>query len=42
MTTDARPVLLPAIIAVVPNGARRTQNDHPALPLTAAELVDRL
>lgn len=28
-----------AAIAVAPNGARRTQADHPALPLTPAELA---
>jgi 3-keto-5-aminohexanoate cleavage enzyme len=27
----------PTIIAVAPNGGRRTQADHPALPVTAAE-----
>lgn len=29
----------PFVIAVAPNGARRTQTDHPALPLTAKDLV---
>ncbi len=29
----------PMIISVAPNGARRTQNDHPALPITPAELA---
>lgn len=29
----------PYILAVAPNGARRTQADHPALPLTPAELA---
>lgn len=29
----------PLIIAVAPNGARRTQADHPALPITPAELA---
>ena len=29
----------PVAIAVAPNGARRTRADHPALPLTAAELA---
>ena len=29
----------PVAIAVAPNGARRTKADHPALPLTAAELA---
>ena len=28
----------PLIIAVAPNGARGTQRDHPALPMTAAEI----
>lgn len=32
---DARPV----IVAVAPNGARKTHTDHPALPMTAAELA---
>ncbi|MBM3510740.1 MAG: 3-keto-5-aminohexanoate cleavage protein [Alphaproteobacteria bacterium] len=30
--------LSPALIAVAPNGARRTKADHPALPMTAAEI----
>jgi uncharacterized protein (DUF849 family) len=30
----------PVPIGVAPNGARRTQRDHPALPITAAELAD--
>ncbi|OWJ66703.1 3-keto-5-aminohexanoate cleavage protein [Inquilinus limosus] len=34
MTTD------PLLIMVAPNGARRTRADHPALPMTAAELAD--
>ncbi len=29
----------PTVIAVAPNGGRRTKADHPALPLTAAELA---
>src|SRR5688572_33343529 len=29
----------PVAIAVAPNGGRRTQADHPALPLTPAELA---
>lgn len=29
----------PVIVAVAPNGASRTQADHPALPMTAAELA---
>ncbi|MBP5857578.1 3-keto-5-aminohexanoate cleavage protein [Marivibrio halodurans] len=30
----------PLIIAVAPNGARRTKRDHPALPITPAELAE--
>ncbi len=30
----------PLVISVAPNGARRTQADHPALPLTPAELAE--
>lgn len=29
----------PYIVGVAPNGARKTQSDHPALPMTAAELA---
>lgn len=29
----------PVVIAVAPTGARRTQSDHPALPLTPAEIA---
>ena len=29
----------PLIVGVAPNGARRTKADHPALPMTAAELA---
>ncbi len=29
----------PMLIAVAPNGARRTKRDHPALPITPAELA---
>ena len=29
---------LPLLISVAPNGARRTRSDHPALPLTPAQL----
>lgn len=29
----------PIVMAVAPNGGRRTKQDHPALPLTAAELA---
>lgn len=31
---------LPMLIAVSPNGARKTRADHPALPLTPLELAD--
>ena len=30
----------PLVIAVAPNGARRTKVDHPSLPITSAELAD--
>lgn len=30
----------PLVIAVAPNGARRTRRDHPALPIEPAELAD--
>ena len=30
----------PIIIAVAPNGARKTKQDHPAIPLTAKELAE--
>jgi len=30
----------PLVLTVAPNGARRTKADHPALPLTPAELAD--
>ncbi|MEM7653568.1 MAG: 3-keto-5-aminohexanoate cleavage protein, partial [Pseudomonadota bacterium] len=29
----------PLIIAVAPNGARKVKSDHPAIPLTPAELA---
>jgi uncharacterized protein (DUF849 family) len=32
--------LEPLLIAVAPNGARRTRADHPALPVTAGQLAD--
>jgi len=35
LSTDA-----PLMIAVAPNGARKTKQDHPALPLTPQELAD--
>ena len=28
------------MLAVAPNGARKTREDHPALPLSPAELAD--
>ncbi len=31
--------LPPPILAVAPNGARRTNTDHPALPMTADEIA---
>lgn len=30
----------PAILCVAPNGAKRTKSDHPALPMTPAELAE--
>ena len=30
----------PMVIAVAPNGARKTREDHPSLPLTAGELIE--
>lgn len=38
-TTAAARSSGPLTLAVAPNGARRTKADHPALPLTAAELA---
>ena len=32
--------LSPAILTVAPNGARKTQQDHPMLPITPEELAD--
>ena len=32
-------VLIPAVIAVAPNGARKSRHDHAALPITPAELA---
>lgn len=32
--------LPPAILTVAPNGARKTKQDHPMLPITPAELAD--
>jgi 3-keto-5-aminohexanoate cleavage enzyme len=42
-TTDASPRpnrMDPVAIAVAPNGGRRTQTDHPALPITPDELAN--
>ena len=30
----------PVILAVAPNGARKTKADHPALPITPEEIAD--
>ena len=30
----------PMMVAVAPNGARKQKTDHPALPITPAELAD--
>lgn len=38
MTPAPLPALLPAVLIVAPNGARKTKADHPAVPLTADEL----
>ena len=38
-TKAATREIVPVAMAVAPNGARRTKADHPALPLTAAELA---
>jgi uncharacterized protein (DUF849 family) len=31
--------MTPLVVAVAPNGARRTKADHPDLPITPAELA---
>src|SRR4051794_6185519 len=31
--------LAPVLVAVAPNGARKSRNDHPRLPITAIELA---
>ncbi|MDF1749604.1 MAG: 3-keto-5-aminohexanoate cleavage protein [Alphaproteobacteria bacterium] len=36
--TDANGTNTPLILAVAPNGARKTKADHPALPMTADEI----
>ena len=33
-------MLAPLIISVAPNGARRSKMDHPAIPLSSAEIAD--
>lgn len=35
---EAPPVWAPLVLAVAPNGARKTKADHPALPMTADEI----
>lgn len=37
---DAPSPLSPAILTVAPNGARKTQEDHPMLPISPEELAD--
>ncbi len=37
--SDAHDSLPPVILAVAPNGARKTKADHPALPISPAELA---
>lgn len=37
---DDIPPLSPAILTVAPNGARKTRQDHPMLPITPSELAD--
>ncbi|WP_029008061.1 3-keto-5-aminohexanoate cleavage protein [Azospirillum halopraeferens] len=39
MTPPIPPARTPLILMVAPNGARRTKADHPALPMTPAELA---
>ncbi|MGQ9370117.1 3-keto-5-aminohexanoate cleavage protein [Azospirillum sp. A39] len=39
MTPPVPPVHAPLVVMVAPNGARRTKADHPALPMTPAELA---
>ena len=38
--SDALDPLPPVILAVAPNGARKTKADHPALPISPAELAE--
>lgn len=38
--SDAMAAWAPLVLTVAPNGARRGKADHPALPITAAELAD--
>jgi uncharacterized protein (DUF849 family) len=37
---DPAPGWEPLIVTVAPNGARKTKDDHPALPLTPAEIAE--
>jgi uncharacterized protein (DUF849 family) len=37
---EAPSPLTPAILTVAPNGARKTHNDHPMLPISPTELAD--
>ena len=36
---EQQSALAPAVIAVAPNGARKTRRDHPALPISPSELA---
>ncbi len=38
--SDAAEKVPPLLIAVAPNGARKTKKDHPALPISPAELAE--
>jgi 3-keto-5-aminohexanoate cleavage enzyme len=40
MTHEVVPGWSPLVLTVAPNGARRGKADHPALPITAAEIAD--
>jgi 3-keto-5-aminohexanoate cleavage enzyme len=37
---DGAPMAAPLIISVAPNGARRSKLDHPAIPLSSAEIAE--
>ena len=39
MTSSVQVDWTPMVLAVAPNGARKTQADHPAIPITPAELA---